>query len=63
MKKLTVKTPFEITSTPKEKVIASVGDVLTVSDRGVEFYNIHKVNKTQVFSIWMRKTWVNSKCN
>lgn len=63
MKKLIVKTEFEVTTTPQGKIFAKVGDVLTVTDRGAEFYNILKINKTQIFSIWMRKLWVDTKCN
>jgi hypothetical protein len=63
MQKLKVKTEFEITTTNAGKIFARVGDTIIVSDRGVEHYNILKVNNIQIFSIWMRKMWVNAKCN
>ena len=63
MQKLKVKTEFEVTTTNAGKIFARVGDTIIVSDRGIEHYNILKVNDTQIFSIWMRKMWVNAKCN
>jgi hypothetical protein len=63
MKKLTVKTLFEITTTPNGKIFANVGDIILVSDRDSDNYNILKVNNTIIFSRWMRKFWVNAKCN
>lgn len=62
-KKLAVKTRFEITTTPNGKIFANEGDVIVVSDRGEEYYNILKVNDVAIFSRWMRKTWVDAKCN
>ena len=62
MKKLTVKTEFEVTTTNTGKIFANIGDTVVVSDRGVEHYNILKVNKTKIFSRWMRKAWVDAKC-
>lgn len=59
--KLVVKTRFEVTTTPSGKIFADVGDVIVVSDRDFEHYNILKVNDTQIFSRWMRKNWVNAK--
>jgi len=63
MRKLTVKTPFEITTTPTGKIFANVGDIIIVSVRDDEHYNILKVNNTKIFSRWMRKFWINAKCN
>lgn len=63
MQKLTVKTEFEITTTPAGKIFAKVGDILVISNRDIEHYNILKVNNTKIFSRWMRKSWVNAKCN
>ncbi len=61
--KLTVKTSFEVTTTPSGKIFANVGDVVLVSNRDAEHYNILKVNDIKIFSRWMRKNWINSKCN
>ena len=63
MQKLTVKTEFEVTTTNAGKIFANVGDTIVVSNRGAEHYNILKVNETKIFSRWMRKAWVNAKCN
>ena len=63
MTKLTVKTPFEITTTPTGKIFANIGDIIIVSVRDDEHYNILKVNNTKIFSRWMRKFWINAKCN
>jgi hypothetical protein len=63
MEKKIVKTEFEVTTTNSGKIFAKVGDMLFVSNRGAEHYNILKVNETKIFSIWMRKNWVNAKCN
>jgi hypothetical protein len=62
MEKKIVKTEFEVTTTSVGKIIAKVGDVLTISNRDAEHYNILKVNDTQIFSRWMRKNWINAKC-
>lgn len=63
MEHKTVKTEFEITTTNAGKIFAKVGDIITISNRGSEHYNILKVNDTKIFSIWIRKAWVNAKCN
>ena len=63
MQKLIVKTEFEVTTTNAGKVFAKVGDTIVVSNRDAEHYNILKVNETKIFSRWMRKAWVNAKCN
>ncbi len=60
--KLIVKTRFEVTTTLNGKLFAEVGDVIKVSNRDGEYYNILRVNQTPVFSRWMRKNWVNAKC-
>ena len=62
-KKLTVKNKFEITTTPTGKIFANEGDVIVVPDRSEEYYNILKVNDVVIFSRWMRKAWINTKCN
>ena len=63
MERKTVKTEFEVTTTNACKIFAKVGDTITISNRDVEHYNILKVNDTKIFSRWMRKAWVNAKCN
>jgi len=63
MSRLIVKTEFEITTTSTGKIFAKVGDVILVSNRDAEHYNILKVNNTRIFSRWMRKSWINAKCN
>ena len=63
MQSLTVKNRFEVTTTFNGKLFAEVGDTIKVSNRDSEHYNILKVNQTPVFSRWMRKNWVNAKCN
>ena len=63
MKRKTVKTEFEVTTTNAGKVFAKVGDIITISNRDAEHYNILKVNDIKIFSRWMRKAWVNAKCN
>ena len=63
MKKLRVKTRIEITTTPKGKIYAEVGDVITVKDKCCEYYYILKVNDMQIFSTWKRKNWIDFKCN
>ena len=62
-KKLTVKTEFEVTTTNTGKLFAKVGDIIVVSNRDAEHYNILKVDEIKIFSRWMRKAWVNAKCN
>lgn len=62
MERKIVKTEFEVTTTTSGKIFAKPGDIITVSDKGAEYYNILKINKTQIFSRWMRKSWVNAKC-
>ena len=63
MKTLIVKTKFHITTTSKDgKIFAEQGDILKVLDKGCEFYNILKLNNKQIFSIWQRKKWIESKC-
>ena len=63
MERKIVKTEFEVTTTINGKVFAKVGDTIVVSNRDAEHYNIIKVNNTKIFSRWMRKNWVNAKCN
>jgi hypothetical protein len=63
MIKLTVKTEFEVTTTNTSKIFAKVGDVILVSNRDAEHYNVLKVNNTRITSRWMRKSWINAKCN
>jgi len=60
--KLKVTKRFEVTTTSSEKIFAEIGDVISVSDRGAEYYNILKVRDTIIFSRWMRKPWVNAHC-
>ena len=62
MKTLKVKTRFEVTTTGNGVIYANVGDTIKVSNRGVEHYNILKVNDTLIFSRWMRKAWIDAKC-
>jgi len=62
MEKKIVKTEFEITTTRDGKLFARIGDVICISNRDAEHYNIHKVNDVRVFSRWIRKNWVNAKC-
>ena len=63
MERKIVKTEFEITTTTQGKIFAKVGDKIIISNRDSEHYNVHKVNDTKIFSRWMRKAWVNAKCN
>jgi ribosomal protein L14 len=63
MTKLTVKTEFEVTTTNTNKIFAKVGDVIIVTNKDAEHYNILKVNNTRITSRWMRKSWINAKCN
>jgi len=63
MTKLTVKTEFEVTTTNTSKIFAKVGDAILVSNRDAEHYNILKVNNIRITSRWMRKSWINAKCN
>jgi len=63
MERKTVKTEFEVTTTNAGKIFAKVGDIITISNRDAEHYNILKVNDIKIFSRWMRKAWVNAKCN
>lgn len=63
MERKTVKTEFEVTTTNAGKIFAKVGDIITISNRDAEHYNILKINNTKIFSRWMRKAWVNAKCN
>jgi len=62
MERKIVKTEFEVTTTNAGKIFAKVGDTITISNHDAEHYNILKVNDTKIFSRWMRKFWVNSKC-
>lgn len=62
MERKVVKTKFEVTTTNAGKIFAKVGDTITISNRDAEYYNILKVNDTKIFSRWMRKAWVNAKC-
>lgn len=59
----TVKTEFEVTTTNTGKIFAKVGDIITISNRDAEHYFIHKVNNIRIYSRWIRKNWVNAKCN
>jgi hypothetical protein len=63
MTKLTVKNEFEVTTTNTNKIFAKVGDVIIVTNKDAEHYNILKVNNTRITSRWMRKSWINAKCN
>lgn len=63
MNKLTVKTKFEVTTTSKGKIFAKVGDVIFITNKDAEHYNILKINNTRITSRWMRKSWINAKCN
>lgn len=60
--KKTIETEFEVTTTCYGKIFAKVGDIIIISDRDKEHYNIHKINNTKIFSRWMRKSWINAKC-
>ena len=60
--KLTVTKPFFITNTKAGEINAKKGDILTVSKRSADYYNIHKLNNTQIFSIWQRTNWVMAHC-
>lgn len=60
---LIVKTRFEVTTTSSGKIYANIGDTIVVSNRDAEHYNIKKLNGQNIFSIWMRKSWVKAKCN
>jgi len=62
MERKTVKTEFEITTTSEGKIFAKIGDIIIISNRDSEHYNVHKVNDTKIFSRWMRKGWINAKC-
>jgi hypothetical protein len=59
--KLLVTKKFEVTTTPSGKIFADVNDILIVSDRDGENYYILKVNDIQIFSRWIKKTWINTK--
>jgi ribosomal protein L14 len=63
MTKLTVKTEFEVTTTNTSKIFAKVGDIIIVTNKDAEHYNVLKVNNTRITSRWMRKSWINAKCN
>lgn len=63
MNKLTVKTEFEVTTTSTNKIFAKVGDVIFITNKDAEHYNILKINNTRITSRWMRKSWINAKCN
>ena len=63
MNKLTVKTEFEVTTTSKGKIFAKVGDVIFITNKDAEHYNILKINNTRITSRWMRKSWIDAKCN
>ena len=63
MERKIVKIEFQVTTTNAGKIFAKVGDIITISNRDAEYYNILKVNDIKIFSIWMRKAWVNAKCN
>jgi hypothetical protein len=62
MTTLIVKSEFFITTTSSEKIIAKRGDVLKVTERGAEYYNIKKLNGINIFSTWIRKPWVLAHC-
>jgi hypothetical protein len=63
MQRKIVKKRFHVTTTTKKgKIFAEVGDILTISNRGSEYYNIIKINKTNIFSRWMRKAWIDCFC-
>lgn len=63
MNKLTVKTEFEVTTTSTSKIFAKVGDVIFITNKDAEHYNILKINNTRITSRWMRKSWIDAKCN
>lgn len=63
MNKLTVKTEFEVTTTSTGKIFAKVGDVIFITNKDAEHYNILKINNTRITSRWMRKSWIDAKCN
>ena len=63
MNKLTVKTEFEVTTTSTGKIFAKVGDVIFITNKDAEHYNILKINNTRITSRLMRKSWINAKCN
>ena len=63
MERKTVKTQFEVTTTNAGKIFANVGDIITISNRDVEHYNIINVNDTKIFSRWMRKACINTNRN
>lgn len=63
MNKLTVKTEFEVTTTSMGKIFAKVGDVIFITNKDAEHYNILKINNTRITSRWMRKSWIDAKCN
>jgi len=60
--KKTVSRRFEVTTTNTGIVWAEVGDVIVVSNRGGEHYNIKAVNDKPIFSRWMRKNWIEAHC-
>lgn len=60
MKKLIVTKTFEVTTEPAGKIFANVGDTLIVKDKGSEEYYILRLNQKNIFSRWMRKSWINS---
>lgn len=63
MNKLTVKTEFEVTTSSTSKIFAKVGDVIFITNKDAEHYNILKINNTRITSRWMRKSWIDAKCN
>jgi hypothetical protein len=59
---LTVKIPFEVTTTSAGKVYAQSGDKLIVQNRDAEHYRILALNGSPIFSTWKRKSWINAHC-
>lgn len=60
MKKLIVTKTFELTEETSGKIFANIGDTLIVKDKGVEYYHILRLNEKNIFSRWMRKSWINA---
>jgi len=60
MKKLIVTKTFEVTTTRDGKIFATPNDIIIISEKGAEYYNVLRVNSINIFSRWMRKSWINA---
>lgn len=55
---LEVKISFKIDKNNE----AEIGDTITIKDRDKDHYFITRLNDKNIFSIWMRKNWINAHC-